>query len=180
MWVGIDPSLTGTAIAVIHDDGHLTSARLSTKGEDHAPHSSTRRRLDQIERWLRHQLEDLGRIDLSIGIEGPSLSPKRLGMDHERAGLWWRLYTRASHYADGDLVVVPPKSRAKYASGNGNAGKDIVMISFLRRHPDFTGTTNDEIDAAVIAAMLARLDGHPIETSLPQACLAALDKLVVA
>lgn len=174
MWVGIDPSLTGTAIAIVGDDGRLSSARYPTTGVHSASHGDTRRRLDRIERWLRDQLEDLGRIDLSIGIEGPSLAPRRMGMDHERAGLWWRLYTRASMYAEDDPRVITPKQRAKYAAGNGNASKDQVLLAFVRRHPDFEGSTNDEVDAAVIALMCARLDGAPQDGTLPAVCLAAL------
>lgn len=176
MWVGIDPSLTGTAIAVIDDwTGGVRTGRFPTSGKADATHADTLDRLNRIERWTRDRLEELGRIDLTIGIEGPSLSPKRMGHDHERAGLWWRLYTRASAY--GDVVVVTPKQRAKYATGNGNAGKDQVLLAVAKRYPLFCGGTNDEADALVIAAMLARLDGHPIDDPMPQACLAALDKL---
>ncbi len=176
MWVGLDTSLTGTAIAVIDDDGHYRTARCTTTGTDSASHADTMRRMTRIERWLRGQFEELGRIDLTIGIEGPSLSPHRTGRDHERAGLWWRLLTRATMYADADVVVIAPKQRAKYATGNGNATKDQVLIAVTRRYPQFTGTTNDEADALVIAAMLARLDGHPID-ALPSSHTGVLDKL---
>ena len=176
MWVALDTSLTGTAIAVIDDDGSYRTERCSTSGTDSASHADTMRRMTRIERWLRGQLEDLGRVDLTIGIEGPSLSPQRTGRDHERAGLWWRLLTRASLYAEDDVVVVAPKSRAKYATGSGNGTKDQVLIATTRHYPLFTGTTNDEADALVIAAMLARLDGHPID-DLPATHTVALDKL---
>lgn len=175
-WVGIDPSLTGTAIAVIDDTtGGIRTAVLPTKGSRDATHADTLARLNRIERWVRDRFDELGRIDLTIGIEGPSLAPQRMGQDHERAGLWWRLYTRASAY--GDVVVVTPKQRAKYATGNGNAGKDAVLLAVAKRYPQFQGASNDEADAVVIAAMLARLDGQPIDDPLPKPHLAALDKL---
>lgn len=178
MWVGIDPSLTGTAIAIIDEHGHVQTSRCATTGHNDDTHEDTRQRMNRIERWLRSRLEDLGRIDLTVGIEGPSLSPRRMGQDHERAGLWWRLYARARMYsAEQPVVVVTPKQRAKYATGNGNATKDAVLLDVSRRYPQFTGVTNDEADAFVIAAMLARLDGHPIEPTLPGPHLAALTKL---
>ena len=176
-YVGIDPSLAGTAIAIIDDDGTVKTHRLATSGHKNALHTDTLGRLNQIERWLRNRLEDLGRVDLSIGIEGPSLAPARMGQDHERAGLWWRLYTRATAYAEAPLMVVTPKQRAKYATGNGNATKDQVLLAVAKRYPQFGGGTNDEADAMVIAAILARLDGHPIDDPLPKPHLAALDKL---
>lgn len=177
-WIGIDPSLTGTAIAIIDDTGRITTRRLTTVGHNTDTHTDTLRRLNRIERWLRHYLEDVGRIDCRIAIEGPSLSPRRMGQDHERAGLWWRLFTRATAYsAELDVVVIPPKTRAKYATGNGNAGKDAVILSVVKRYPGFAGESNDEADALVLAAILARLDGHPIDDPLPATHLAALHKL---
>jgi len=176
VYVGIDPSLTGTAIAVIDDDV-LSSRRLATVGHKADSYADTLDRLNRIERWLFRRLEDLGSIDLTIGIEGPSLSPRRMGLDHERAGLWWRLYTRAEKFAGEPIRVISPKTRAKYATGNGNAGKDQVLLAVSRRYPTFTGDTNDEADALVIAAICARLDGQPVEPFLPASHLAALDKL---
>ena len=179
VWVGIDPSLTGTAIAIIRDGGSTVSTfRCPTTGHATDTHEDTRIRMNRIERWLRDLLEDLGRIDLTIGIEGPSLSPRRMGQDHERAGLWWRLHDRARMYsAEQPVRVITPKQRAKYATGNGNATKDEVLLAVSRRYVHFLGVTNDEADAFVIAAMLARLDGHPLEHNLPAPHLAALDKL---
>lgn len=180
MWVGIDPSLTGTAIAIVDEAGQITTARFATAGTAKPAHADTLARLDRIERWIVRQLEVLGRVDLRIGMEGPSLSPHRTGFDHERAGLWWRLYTRASLYADDQVVVIAPTQRAKYATGKGNAGKDAVLLGFVRRFPDFTGTTNDEVDAAVIATMLARMDGNPVDGKIPAPCLAALPAKVAS
>lgn len=174
-WVGIDPSLTGTAIAVIDDTtGALRTARMPTKGNLADSLDERISRLDSIERWVRDRFEEIGRIDLTIGIEGPAYAAQAQAGVHLRAGLWWRLATRASKY--GDLVEISPKQRAKYATGNGNAGKDEVLLAVAKRYP-FMGSTNDEADAVVIAAMLARLDGHPIDDPLPKPHLAALDKL---
>lgn len=158
-YVGIDPSLAGTAVAVIAG-GALSTVRLHTAPVDGV--RGTVGRLDLIERWVRDQLLLLG-TDVRIGIEGPSYGQARQGGQHARDGLWWRLVTRAL-YAVGK-------------GGGASASKDAVLLAVARRYPQFTGATNDEADALVIAAMLARLDGHPIEADLPGPCLAALDKL---
>lgn len=177
MWCGIDPSLTGTALAVFDDHGHLDTWRCPTRGTIGDTHRDTMVRLDRIERWLRDRLDELARVDLTIGIEGPSLAPKRTGHDHERAGLWWRLFTRADQYADRDVLVVPPATLKKYATGKGNATKDQVLMAVTRRYTTWCGDTNDEADAVVLAALLARMDDQPVEGTLPAAHLAALDKL---
>ena len=175
-FLGIDPSLAGTAVASIVD-GQITTARFSS-----APVHGVRdtvRRLNSIEGWVRDQIAGLGPVDLVVGIEGPSYGQARQGGQHARDGLWWRLVTRALAYVD-DVIVVTPAQLKKYAVGKGggaSASKDAVILAVARRYPQFTGATNDEADALVIAAMLARLDGHPIETDLPGPCLAALDKL---
>lgn len=185
MWVGIDPSLTGTAIAIIREDEFARSQRFTvdtfrcpTTGHATDTHEDTRLRHNRIERWLRDRLEELGRIDLTVGIEGPSYGQQRQGGQFARDGLWWRLHARARMYsAEQPVWVVTPAQRAKYATGKGNADKDAVLLDVSRRYPQFTGVTNDEADAFVIAAMLARLDGHPLEHNLPAPHLAALDKL---
>lgn len=176
-WIGIDPSLTGTGLAAVTDTGGMRVWRYATAATPAATHRDTLRRLTSIERWLRDRIDEitLGEQLLGVGIEGPSLAPHRMGRDHERAGLWWRLYTRASMYV-GDVTVVTPKQRAKYATGNGNSGKDGVLLGVCRRWPDFAGG-HDEADALTVAAMVARLDGHPVDGRVPKPCLAALDKL---
>ena len=178
MWVGIDPSLTGTAIAAVDASGLVEVRTHVTTGHKGASHRSTLQRLTRIERWVRDRLDALclNAAVAGIALEGPSLAPHRMGSDHERAGLWWRLYTRASMYAA--VTVITPKQRAKYATGSGNAGKDAVILGVCRRWPDFAGG-NDEADAVTLAAMIARLDGHPVDGRIPKPCLAALDKLAV-
>ena len=170
-YVGIDPSLSGTAIAIIDDTGGLRVERFAT--EPAAGHAATVRRLNRIERWLCGRLEDLGRIDLQVAIEGPAFMSQN-GKAHERAGLWWRLYTRAALYADPAPFVIPPKTLKKYATGKGNADKDSVLLAVSRRYPGWAGSSNDEADALVLAAIMARYDGHPIEKTLPAIHIEAL------
>ena len=176
VYVGIDPSLTGTAVAAVDDAGRLDVWKLPTKGAEHASAHDTMHRILKIERWLRDRLVTIGdgRELIRIGIEGPSYAPERTGHDHERAGLWHALYRRAAMYAD--MLVVTPAQRAKYATGKGNAGKDQVLLGVCRRWPQFAGG-NDEADAVTIASMVARLDGTPVDGRIPKPCLAALDKL---
>ena len=65
-----------------------------------------------------------------------------------------------------------------YGTGKGNAGKDEVMLATARRYTNQAEVANnDQADALVLAAMGARHLGAPIEESLPQSHLRALDKV---
>ena len=176
-YIGIDPSLAGTAVAIIWGDGSTFTQRLATEGHEGDTAEQHMHRMDRIELWVKSRIEGVDADELTIGIEGPSLGPRHMGLDHERAGLWHRLYKRARLYVDTTVVVVTPKQRAKYATGNGNAGKAEVLSAVCARHPRAGIRTHDEADALTIAAMLARLDGHPIDDPLPKTHTAALDKL---
>jgi crossover junction endodeoxyribonuclease RuvC len=75
--------------------------------------------------------------------------------------------------------VVPPATLKTYATGKGNASKDAVLAAVVKRYPGWAVTGNDVADAVVLMAMGARLLGHPLESSLPQSHLRALDKLTL-
>lgn len=111
-------------------------------------------------------------------IEAPAYS-KNIGMAHERAGLWWMLYAAAGAVMHGDPLVIKPNLRAKYATGNGNAGKDEVMLAASRRYADAPIRNNNEADAVVLAAMGARLAGMEVD-SVPKTHAAALKTLMMA
>lgn len=178
-WIGIDPSLSGTAIAIIDDAGGVRVDRCST--EPTATHAETVARLDRIERWARRHLE-AARVsggEVLVAIEGPAFG-RSDGKAHERAGLWWRLYTRASMYTRVAPLVIAPAQLKIYATGKGNADKDAVLLAVARRYPQFEGRSNDEADALILAAMLARYDGHAIESWLPQQHLRAMRALDLA
>jgi len=160
--LGLDLSLTCTGLA---GPDWTTTLKPPTK-------------LRGVERlvWIRARLLDeyLNGLDLVV-IEGPSYGnqgQQRQSGHHERAGLWWLV--RCVLDARGHQVaVVPPASRARYATGKGNAGKADVMREVARRFPWFEGG-EDEADALVLAAMGADHLGQPL-TPMPATHRAALD-----
>lgn len=175
--VGLDLSLTSTGVAVI-TDGEVTLQRIRSTGRKDAS-------LDDRHMRLHNLRLDIclvaGMADLVV-VEGPSYGQHRQGGQHDRAGLWWLVvdWLRNGQDEPGGgwdrpLAEVPPATRAKYATGKGNAAKDHVLASVVRRYPTVTVDGNDTADALVLAAMGARRLGAPIETSLPQANLAAMD-----
>lgn len=169
--VGIDPSLTSTGVAVIDPAAGIQLHRIQSNGRKTATLQERDHRLhDLANRIYTHVVG----ADLVV-IESPAYS-NSLGSMHDRSGLWW-LLVRHLH-ADHVLVLeVPPTTRAKYACGRGNAGKDEVLAAVIRRYPAVEVTGNDVADALTLAAIGARLTGWPLEPTLPQASLTSLTKL---
>lgn len=164
--VGLDLSLTSTGLALIVDGiADVLRFTTATAGADTtARHRRLKRIADEVHEWCTA-------ADLVV-IEGPSYG-STTPHQHDRSGLWWLAVHRVLD-AGLPLAVVPPSSRARYATGKGNAPKDAVLAAVVRRYPAVDVTGNDQADALLLAAMGARRLGHPIDT-VPKLCLTAID-----
>ncbi|MET7321477.1 hypothetical protein [Streptomyces sp. NPDC005549] len=158
---GLDISLTGTGIATLGGTTLITS---------------TGRRKDTIvQRRIRLKgiadqvLTGVGIVDLAV-IEGPSHHSVG-GSVWDRGGLWW-LIVDGLCARDIPVAVMPPMSRAKYATGNGGSRKAAVMEAAQRRYGAILDNDN-EADALVLRA--AGLDwlGTPL-AEVPDGHRAAL------
>lgn len=139
---GIDISLTGTGVATL---GGTTCIR--TKG----------RRADSIvERHQRQQhivqrvLDEAGAVDLAC-VEGPSHASMGQAGHHDLSGLWWRI-VGALCEREIPVAIVPPMSRAKYATGKGNSRKAAVLDAAQKRYGAILPNDN-EADALILRAM---------------------------
>lgn len=186
MIVAIDPSLQSTGLAVLGIDPAapavnprwaVRTIRSAAPVAPPNPHLADMRRMEKIVHQLRRAIEELtyGVKPTYFVIEAPAFS-KNDGKAHERAGLWWLIYQMAAGYQHVPILVVKPNLRAKYATGNGNAGKDEVMLATSRRYPDAPISNNNEADTVVLAAMGARMLGLPID-KLPLTHLDAMKTL---
>lgn len=169
IFVGLDLSLTSTGIATIHGERATVDRVISNPKKD----ATT---ADQAERLtnILHLIFD--RLPVSeytvIGVEGPSFASQGSAA-HILGGLWWMV--RASLHGHGAKVaVVPPGTVKKYATGKGNASKDEVLAAVIRRYPTVNVMNNDEADALVIAALVARRQGYPVEDQMPAKNLEAV------
>lgn len=168
--LGVDWSLTGSGVAWVNlDDGVTDTATFRTWPDDGSVEAIARRIqhiADQIEAWA-----DLHAGDLIV-IEGP-VTHAPSAHRSKMLGGWWATAGRLAPLVDDPVLVVPPKTRAKYATGHGAARKPAVLAAVRANYPGFTIADDNQADAVVLAAIGARSLGRPID-DLPASHLAAL------
>lgn len=169
--VGLDLSLTATGTALIRPGMTTAVQTLKSKG---AKDATLGERADRLRKLAREILLPAATANVVV-IEQPAYSQTG-GSHHDRSGLWW-LVVDALIFDDLRLVEVTPQAVKIYATGKGNASKDEVLAAVVRRYPNIEVRNNNEADALVLAAIGARLAGQPLEESLPQLHLRALDKI---
>ena len=157
--VGLDLSLTSTGYATA-----TRTARLRPKAvKDDAGLPSRIARL----RWVRRAIlqELVADLPTLVVVEGPSHGSTG-GHEHERGGLWWSVLDVVEDAGIAVMVATPTMIK-KYATGKGNADKDLVLTQTVRRFPWFEGG-NDESDALWACAMGHAHLGEPL-VELPPA-----------
>lgn len=168
-YVGLDLSLTSTGIATIHGD-NITTRAVESKGKKTDDLFARSMRLSSI---VTEIAAAAGAADV-VAIESPAYG-QTTGSHHDRSGLWWLVVDMLNTMTEARIVEVTPQKVKKYATGKGNASKDAVLLSVARRYPHVDIQSNDEADALVLAAMVARMDGMPVEATMPAVNLQALE-----
>lgn len=163
--LGIDLSLTGTGLS---DGTWCETIRTTGRRGDSYP-----LRLARIARITDAVMDHARHVELAV-IEGPALRSVD-GHVWDRAGLWWQVVRRL-HAADVHVAVVPPTVRAKYATGNGSASKDSVLLAAARRWPAAAPENNNEADALILACMGLDWLGCP-PVPMPKAHRVVLDRV---
>ena len=152
--VGIDPSLVSCGIAILADGKPvlLKSVGHGTPNGRSYTHRSNRivgqcravmRLIDEFNILSAHP-------DLAV-IEGPAYGAN-MPSNHDRAGLWWGLYSTLNA-RDIPIAVVAPKTRALFATGSGNADKATVLAAVRAWWPDTLVRNHDIADAATLALL---------------------------
>lgn len=172
---GIDPSLTSTGVAVIRSPERVETATVTSKPPTQGT-ETVRTRYERMETLAAGILDLVADTDV-VGIESPAYGMRNAGKVHDRSGLWWWIVGQLEDRGVPVIEVSPP-SRMMYATGKGNAGKDLVLVTAAATYKQAAITGNDVADAVVIAAMVSRLAGQPIELREPsQAKLKALARV---
>lgn len=123
-------------------------------------------------RHIRNSVRDmLGGVDLVV-IEGYSFGSmnKREALGELGGVVRLMLYEARVRY-----VEVPPSSLKMYATGKGNAPKDLVLVECVKRL-GYTGADNNIADAMWMRAMALDAFDLPI-VAMPQTNRAALKKV---
>ena len=161
--VGIDPSLTGTGIVVLRN-GEIEQA-LTTKNK---PELGIIERVRRIYEQINNVIENLSTcyVNAYIGdkrmirweppslivIEGFSYGSKGRGV-FDIAYLGWRIREELERYRTEDDIPwleVSPSQVKQFATGKGNANKEIVLQQVYKRW-GVELTDNNQADAYVLA-----------------------------
>jgi Holliday junction resolvasome RuvABC endonuclease subunit len=159
-----DLSLTATGTAAIGPDGTIEVGTIQPKRE---------RGYERL-RHIRDRVLDTAALAHVAAVEGPSFGSQGSAY-HQLAGLWWYV-TEGLDSLGIPLVVIPPSSIKQYATGKGNAGKDLVLAAAVRRFPHVDVNDNNAADALWAAALVRRQYADPVD-NVPQVNLKALEKV---
>lgn len=156
--VGLDSSLTAFGMARITWGSDAPAvAEAWHRGEDGITTMSLADKHRAIVRITSDVLAFTQPADLVV-IEGASHASKSVSAN-ERAYLWWRVVGKLIEHTP--VVVVQPKTRAKWVTGDGNAGKTAVAIAVGRAWPDVTIRDDNEADALGLASIGVQMLGGP-------------------
>jgi len=149
--VGIDLSLTSTAVAALHTGtGDLYVHRVRSVGK------ASDSLLAKVGRYTRLSQEIAAAALISspalVTIEGAQFATQKDTSAHRRAGLWWRVVELIIE-AGVPVVEVPVSTVKKWGTGRGNASKDMMLAAAVRRWDQVS--QNDEADAAWLADIAA-------------------------
>lgn len=145
--LGIDPSLTGTGLAVVGPSRCYT-ATVKSKGTREDSLYARDARLAGV----ADRVADFLTPDTALAvIEGPAMG-SRVGSTLDRYGLWWRIVHRL-HGRGVPVAVCPPTTRAKWSAGKGNADKIAVALGVARVWPAAELGDNNQSDALAMATM---------------------------
>jgi crossover junction endodeoxyribonuclease RuvC len=169
--LGLDVSLTATGLAGLEstDDGW----KLETDVFKTTPHpkGETRYLLNRMN-MIRQHCRATASWDTLVVIEGPALAAMG-SSSKDLVGLWWLVYDGVCAVAR-QVVVVPPSTLKKWATGKGNASKGQVAIGVHRTFPqdvfgvDFAVVDDNEADAAALCGIGAQLLGLDAPFDIPK------------
>jgi crossover junction endodeoxyribonuclease RuvC len=176
--IGLDLSLTNTGIARITWNG--TSPVNGVVADIHRVQSKG----SKADTWevrsarilnLTNEIQQRVLPTALAVVEGPSFSSASPS-SHDRSWFWGKVFDRLM--LNGvRIVVVPPASAKKWATGKGNADKDDMMLAAARMWPVLDGIKNDTADALALAGIGMHLLGGPCPFPLYSYRSAVVDKL---
>lgn len=146
MILAIDPGLNGNcAVARLTHDGkgrvELLTVECLPKPKAKYTHGQ---RLGHFFRLL-HEIPDVSLVLM----EGPAFAVKNFTGIHTLAHLRGLVYLLSANVWKCECIEVPPRALKKYATGNGNAGKDMMLKA--AQDNGYAGKNDNEADAWLLA-----------------------------
>jgi len=154
--IGIDPSLTGTAVCVMAKDGSYHMQSFTS-----TPAPTLASRFQRYRQLVENVTEFLPSGPQLIAIEGYSFMSqggKQLDRIEYGGQLRYHLLNLQHVRRDGLPIEIPPASLKKFVADKGNAKKpDMRMAVYKRWKIDFAN--DDECDAYGLARMAGCIAG---------------------
>jgi Holliday junction resolvasome RuvABC endonuclease subunit len=169
--VGIDPSLTSTGVAQLHQGQPVA---LNCFGKKLQVRASYAARAERMTFTLSQVLRAVPRDAELIVIEGMAYAANENHTDPDVFGLWWHVVTHL-HARAVPIAVIPPLTLKVWATGkaaekiNGRmqrVDKADMIAAAQDQFPDVTIRNGDVADALHAAACGASWLGHPLPTQL--------------
>ncbi len=123
--------------------------------------------------WIRDNVLSLSTSAAVVVVEGYSFGS---GHQAHQMGELGGVVRLALHELKRPFVIVPPASRAKYATGKGNAPKDAVLAEAIRRLA-YPGHDHNEADALWLLTMAGDHYEQPWRTQVPTGHREALEAI---
>ncbi|SNS21073.1 crossover junction endodeoxyribonuclease RuvC [Anaerovirgula multivorans] len=152
-FIGIDPSLTGTGLIILNEDGEIVLSRCivtkQSKQENHT--QDTMARVKDIKDCIMSELKG-NEYKIYVAVEGFSYGSRgRAVFDIAYMG-----YRIREELLDTDITFIEPTPSQvkKFATGKGNSPKNVVMLEVYKRWGE--EFTDDNLADAYVLAQIVR------------------------
>ena len=165
MFLGIDPSLTGTGIILLDKDGRIIEERLiksKSRGKEVIP--ELERMLDIIDDIFNCAMF-FSDIDI-VCIEGLAFMARNTSALVQLGYLNYKIREKL-YNRDIKFYIIAPTSLKKYACGKGNAKKDLVLLDVYKRW-NVSFDDDNLADAFVLAKIASALNNEPADITQKQ------------
>lgn len=162
--LGVDSSLVSTGLALLDTDvPEWLTDRVRSAATETVRDQARRLRViaRRIVEWTATVDPPFATADLIV-IEGPSFGSRNGAV--LLGGLWWRVVDELCQaFPAAEVLVVPPNTRALYATGDGHAKKPAVLACVRAEYDTADVPNHDVADAVALAALGARVLGVPVD-----------------
>lgn len=171
--VGLDLSLTATGIAVIGFPGlvgdrgtktAISCVSVGARGSSDDTVADTAIRIRRLAVNIVETIADLAPNVTHVGVESvPPSARNAPGRHSERCGLYWTVVVELVGRGI-PVSTCAPKSLKKFATGDGNAPKRLMLDTARALFPDTPIRDDNQADAAFLALAVAQRLGWIDET----------------